>query len=290
MSGAVPREDLARVPEAARAAAAPPPAVVRERVAAGWRATPVWQNELGGLTYRLDPPAGPAGSGDGARSGAAPAYLKWVPSPVAAVLDLAGEAARLRWAAGRARVPEVLGTGHDEDGDWLLTTALPGRSAVQPPWRDDPARAAAGVGAGLRALHEALDVRTCPWTWSAQDRAGRARARLEVEGTAAWAPEHAAIGADRVLALLADPPPVEAVVCHGDACAPNTLLDDAGRPAGHVDLGHLGVADRWADLAVAAWSTEWNYGPGWGPTLLAAYGVRADPEREAFYRLLWDVT
>jgi kanamycin kinase len=25
-----------------------------------------------------------------------------------------------------------------------------------------------------------------------------------------------------------------------------------------VDLGELGIADRWADLAVATWSTEWT--------------------------------
>ena len=36
-----------------------------------------------------------------------------------------------------------------------------------------------------------------------------------------------------------------------------------GRCSGQVDLGELGVADRWADLAVATWSTTWNYGPGW---------------------------
>jgi kanamycin kinase len=51
----------------------------------------------------------------------------------------------------------------------------------------------------------------------------------------------------------------------------------------------LGVADRWADLAVATWSTQWNYGPGWEQPLLAAYGVAADPERIRYYRLLWDL-
>lgn len=32
----------------------------------------------------------------------------------------------------------------------------------------------------------------------------------------------------------------------------------------------LGVADRWADLAVATWSTTWNYGPGWEEPVLDA--------------------
>ncbi len=90
---------------------------------------------------------------------------------------------------------------------------------------------------------------------------------------------------------LEDVPPVDRlVVCHGDACAPNTLIGEDGRWCGHVDLGALGVADRWADLAVATWSLEWNYGPGWQSTLLKAYGVDPDPQRIAYYRLLWDLS
>jgi kanamycin kinase len=93
-----------------------------------------------------------------------------------------------------------------------------------------------------------------------------------------------------VLARLADPPPIDLlVVCHGDACAPNTLIDDEGNCSGHVDLGALGVADRWADLAIATWSVNWNYGPGWEGALLNAYGVAPDPERSRYYRLLWDI-
>lgn len=90
---------------------------------------------------------------------------------------------------------------------------------------------------------------------------------------------------------LAVAPPVDrAVVCHGDACAPNTLLDDDGAWSGHVDLGALGLADRWADLAVATYSTLWNYGAGYEAPLLEAYGVEADPVRARYYRALWDAT
>lgn len=64
------------------------------------------------------------------------------------------------------------------------------------------------------------------------------------------------------------------------------LLDPSGRWVGHVDLGALGVGDRWADLAIATGSTRWNYGPGWEDTLLAAYGIPADPERIRLFREL----
>jgi aminoglycoside phosphotransferase len=40
------------------------------------------------------------------------------------------------------------------------------------------------------------------------------------------------------------------------------MIGDAGACSGHVDLGARGVADRWADLAIATWSTQWNYGAG----------------------------
>jgi len=56
-----------------------------------------------------------------------------------------------------------------------------------------------------------------------------------------------------------------------------------------VDMATLGVADRWADLAVASWSLGWNYGPGWEPLFYQAYGVAPDAERVAYYRLLWEL-
>ena len=84
------------------------------------------------------------------------------------------------------------------------------------------------------------------------------------------------------------PPPVDRlVVCHGDPCAPNTLLGEDGSWVAHVDVDRLGVADRWADLAVGSWSTEWNYGPGWEELYLSSYGVEPDAPRLEYYRRLW---
>ena len=65
-------------------------------------------------------------------------------------------------------------------------------------------------------------------------------------------------------------------------------VDDDGRFSGYVDLGGLGVADRWADLAPALMSLGWNYGPGWQPAFLDAYGIEPDESKRAFYAALWD--
>ncbi|BDZ43057.1 putative phosphotransferase [Paraoerskovia sediminicola] len=238
---------------------------------------PVWRNEVGGLTFRV-------GSGH---------HLKWAPDGVG--LDLPGEAERMVWAAGRTPVPRVVAHGNAGDGrwtgTWLVTETLPGESAVAPRWIADPARAVEALGAGLRALHDSLDVADCPFAWSVRDRVANARDRADAgDGPESWFPEHRTIPLADALARLADAPEPDLVVCHGDACAPNTLLSDDGAWAGHVDLGSLGVADRWADVAVAAWSTEWNYGPGWDGALYEAYGVDPDAEKIAYYRLLWDLS
>lgn len=231
---------------------------------------PVWENQLGGLTFREDAP----GAGR---------YLKWIRAGVAEI-DLAAEAARLRWArAAGALVPEVLEQSADASGQWLVTAALPGESAVAPRWIAEPEPAARAIGAGLRILHDGLDPTSCPFDWSVERRLGQAEER-RLRGLNQRAD-------DADYRRLADPPLIDRlVVCHGDACAPNTLLDESGGFAGHVDLGALGVADRWADLAVAAWSTEWNYGTGYERFVYEGYGVEPDAERIAYYRLLWDLS
>jgi aminoglycoside phosphotransferase len=251
-----------------------PPSV--QRLIAGRPARAVWENELGGLTYEV--------------AGSERCFLKWMPATSG--IDLSTEVARLNWAVAFSPVPRVLGHGADDAGSWIITAPLPGDNAVSDQWRAEPGRAVSAIGTGLRALHEALPVQTCPFLWSVAGRRDEIHPRAAAGRlvSAHWQEAHRSLGVQEALGVLADAPPIDQlVVCHGDACAPNTLLSDDGSWSGHVDLGSLGVADRWADLAVATWSTQWNYGPGWEHPLLEAYGVEPDPERTAYYRLMWDL-
>ncbi len=218
--------------------------------------TPVWRNGLGGLTFQV-------GAGPSRR------FAKW--APVGSGVDLPAEVERLQWASEFASVPVVLDYGADADGAWMLTAGLPGDSAISDHWKENPETAVRAAGLGLRALHDELPVDGCPFTWSVEDRIEQA----------------AVAGKDSTSGLPASASIDKLVVCHGDACVPNTLITEDGQYSGQVDMAHLGTADRWADLAVATWSTEWNYGPGWEETLLSAYGVEPDPIRTAYYRALW---
>ena len=238
----------------------------------------VWENELGGLTFAVETDTGER------------EFIKW--TPTSAGIDLVREIVRLRWAGLWLAVPRVLDHGQDAEGAWLITAAVPGESAVSPRWTNDPKTAVTAIGSGLRFLHDTLPVQQCPFTWSNESRIATARRRA-AQGDidpANWDNEHKHLTVLEALDLVDAAPSIDRlVVCHGDACAPNTLLAADGAFSGHVDLGSLGVADRWADLAIATLSTTWNYGPGWEQPLLTAYGVAPDPERSAYYRLLWDL-
>ena len=256
--------------------ATPFPAAV-EHVASGRDVRVVWVNELGGLTYEVG-------------TGSERCFVKW--NPPTSCIDVDAEATRLRWAASYTSVPRVLDAGVDDDGSWLVTSPVPGESAVAERWKADPEAAVRAIGTGLRALHRSLPVATCPFSWSRRDRVVDAQRRADAGclDPAAWHETHASMSVSEALhRLSAAPPEDQLVVCHGDACAPNTILAADGSCSGHVDFGAMGVADRWADLAVATWSTEWNYGPGFEDVLLDAYGIDPDPDRTRYYRLLWDL-
>lgn len=231
------------------------PARVRE-LAGSAAVVPVWLNNQGGLTFRTDDRR----------------FIKYGPRNDES--SFADETRRLEWAGRYLRVPHVLESGGDDTHEWLVTRALPGESAVAPRWVANPGIAVRAVGEGLRALHDTLPVDDCPFEWSVAARVADAEGR-----------------GIRIPDPLRAPPTIDRlVVCHADACCPNTLIGDDGRWIAHVDLGRLGVGDRWADIAVASMSTEWNYGPGWEDALIEAYGVDPDLERLAYYRELWNAT
>jgi kanamycin kinase len=188
----------------------------------------------------------------------------------------------------------VLDSGTDGTVDWLMTVALAGVDASRHPLKGDPARLVPILARELAAFHRAASVSACPFDFRVATSIAHARRRVRL-GIATLHdlhPEHAHRSLDAALAELERlaPRSEDLVVCHGDYCFPNVLLDETGRLTGYVDLGELAVADRWWDVAVGAWSTTWNVGPGWEHLFYESYGIEPDEPRIAFNRLLYDLS
>jgi len=243
----------------------------------GWDATVVWSLVPERVTWRLTSQAGVV------------RYLKV--SPLGTDFSLAAERDRMRWAETHLPVPHVLRYGADAQHEWLLTAAIDGTSAVDASLRAEPARLVPLLGQGLRRFHS-VPWQDCPFDNRLDVALPAVRKRLETgRADPEWViAAHGHRTARAALEFLERERPEheDIVVCHGDYCVPNILIRD-WRVAGFVDLGALGVADRWYDLAIALWSVTRNMGPGWEDLFLESYGIAGDPARIAYYHLLYDM-
>ena len=232
----------------------------------------IWRNGYGGLTFRYS-----AGS----------RYFTWVPNSYRAQLERA--IMRAAWVSPYIRVPEFDSIRPGFGGWWTSSAALPGDSAVRDIGKSQPARTVAAIATGLRQLHDRAPAANCPFRWNYDVSA--AAHKIATSNTWRDYPdaEYANLPVDVALDYLRNGNGLshDLVVCHGDPCSPNTIIDNAGNFVGLVDLGDLGVADRWADLAIASWSLNWNYGPGWEDLFFQVYGIIPNPEKITYYRLLW---
>jgi kanamycin kinase len=245
---------------------------------AAWKWEPVSIYPARSAMHRLSSPVGETH------------YLKvvrrgWTPSAEA-------EADRTDWARSFLPVPRVLGRGVTLQSSWLLTEGIDGIDATAAVFRQDVTGLVSLLAEGLRRFHGA-PVEACPFQFRNADALQLVKQRLKtgrIDAVRDFHPEYAALTVEEAVEeLVATVPEGEdLVVCHGDYCVPNILLRGTD-VAGFVDLGELGVADRWWDLAVATWSLTWNFGPGYEDQFLESYGVLRDERRTRFYRLLYDL-
>lgn len=235
-------------------------------VVAGYAAIPNKIGQSGGVVHRFDAPDRPS------------LFLKHGTGRVAA--DIADEYARLRWLQGRWQVPAIVSYAETDEGAWLLTTALPGRAAYgwlqdYPDRRRDAVRA---IIAFLREMH-AEPIATCPFNAGLPLRMADAAANVaagridldeldpEREG---WSAEQLWVHLQQLSAIVTDP-----VVTHGDFSLDNIFLDADGAVTGCLDVGRVGVADRYQDLAIL-WNSLREFDPALAEAMFADYGVAPD--------------
>lgn len=172
---------------------------------------------------------------------------------------LSGERDRLLWLQGKGILtPDVLDWHVAEDGACLVISAIEGVPAAELA-ADDLVSAWPSMAGQLAALH-ALEASQCPFDRSLAPMFARAAdvvARdavnpdfLPDEDRQTSAPELLE-RVERELAVRLEQEAEDRVVCHGDPCMPNFMVDPGTlRCTGLIDLGRLGTADRYADLAL----------------------------------------
>lgn len=244
----------------------------------GWE--PVTSGGSGAYVFR---------SADGSR------FAKCVPAGQQDLL--VRERDRVGWlSASGISGPRVLDWIADAGGGCLVTSAVRGVPADSVS-AGELRQAWPSIAEAVRGLH-ALPTRDCPFTRdlrqmfvTAQDVVARRAVNpdfLPVEQQQTPPTELLDRLADQLRRRLRQEA-ADTVVCHGDLCLPNIILDPGTLDfAGFVDLGRLGRADRYADIALLlanareAWDDE-NRAIAADDAFARGYGITLDADRQQFY-------
>lgn len=251
----------------------PPPPLPPAMALDGYRWARDTVGESGGAVYRAHGPRD--------------LFLKHGQGPIAD--DITDEMVRLGWLGRHLPVPAVLHFVRTADEAWLMMEALAGRTAWQLLDADPDAAPALvdALAAFLRRLH-AIPVDDCPFDSGHALRLRRARTRIKAglvdtddfdDEREGWTAEQVWDAMQPLLPLTPD-----RVVTHGDFSLDNILIAD-GQITGCIDVGRVGVADRWQDLAIL-WNCLGEFGPALQDRLLDSYGIAADPDKLRFHLLL----
>ncbi len=220
-------------------------------------------------------------------------YLKI--GPAGSRDGIVAEGERLAWLDGRQSTPHVLASEVRDDTAWLLTGEVPGVAAHDPRFRMGSVRPLLeALGRGLRRFHDEVPIESCPFDARLDVLLVAAEQRVATGGVdpATLGSAYSRSTAEDVLAHLLATRPAEPeedlVVAHGDPCLPNLLLRPAGDDvSGVVDVGRLGISDRYRDVAIIVRSLSLSIGPEVAYLLLDAYGIPyPDLLRLEFYVLL----
>ncbi|PID98588.1 MAG: aminoglycoside phosphotransferase APH(3') [Actinomycetales bacterium] len=222
----------------------------------------VWVNNYGDVTYQI---------GTTTTAGL-PDFLKV--GQEEHEFDIAAHLQRLNWLSTWLPVPKLVSCGQGDDFIWMRTAGLPGSCAIDKANLARSKEVIAALGRGLRRFHDSLPADECPFQWSVESRVAKK---------------------NNFTARIPETNPADLVVCHGDACNPNFMIDETVdgdlEVTGYLDLENCGVADRYADLGPATLSLGWNFKTAANEDLfLAAYcgaDLTIDEYKLKFYRELW---
>lgn len=234
--------------------------------------------ESGGAVFRLQ---GKAHSSD--------LYLKLGKHDVAD--EITDEMARLLWLAGRISVPAVKHFVRTSSEAWLLMEAIPGKTAFEmlAASHDNHMSIVDALAKFLRRLH-AIPVCECPFNSDHRYRLAHARARIDAGRVDAedfdaerqgWTADQVWEAMQNLLPFAADP-----VVTHGDYSLDNILIKN-GEVVGCIDVGRLGIAERYQDLAII-WNGLREFGSSLQERFWHQYGISDVDERKLEFHLLLD--
>ena len=205
----------------------------------------------------------------------------------------------LQFLSGKIPVPEVLAHEVADGLDYLLMSRIKGRMLCDPWVMERPSLLLDCMAEALHLLWS-VPLQGVPFERSLTTELEHAERAIR-DGTydpsgcepETFGPGGFASPAALLEYLQKNKPKVEPVLSHGDFCLPN-LFTDGQHLCGMIDLGDMGLADRYKDLTFGWRSLKHNSDGHYGPVypaidpddLFRAAGIPKDEEKLRYYLLL----
>jgi kanamycin kinase/aminoglycoside 3'-phosphotransferase-2 len=200
---------------------------------------------------------------------------------------------KLEWIEDKLPVPRVLYYEKTTENEYMITEGIEGidgKDGIEKFPEEMLPEIVSTIARGLKMLHS-VPIDDCPYDNSlkiymkiAEDsyRSGKVETAELIRKFGCGNIEEAYNELLQTSSEITE----ELVFTHGDFSMPNVMLQD-GKITGFLDLGSCGIADIYADLAIAERSVIWNYGEKYVDLFYKAYGVNSpDRKKVRFYQLL----
>lgn len=206
----------------------------------------------------------------------------------------------MKWLKNKVSVPEIICNITENGKNYLLMSKINGKMSCDDEFLKKPKQLVFVLSDAIKTLWN-VDISDCPIENDLSTALKTAEYRVEhglvdVEDAE---PETFGKGGfkdpQELLGWLYDNRPEEDfVLSHGDFCLPNVFIND-DKFSGFVDIGRMGVADRYQDIALCYRSLKHNFSGKFGgksyggfdeKMFFDALGIEPDFDKIRYYILL----
>ncbi len=170
----------------------------------------------------------------------------------------------MQYLQGRFPVPVPYAHEVKDGKSYLLMSKCDGRMACAPEYMANPATLCKLLANGLKRLWS-MDVSDCPCSQNLSYKLFMAGQNIEKGMVDLDNVEPDTFGENgfgdpsKLLQWLQENrPEEEPVLSHGDYCLPN-IFGISDEVTGYIDLGRMGIGDKWCDIALCYRSLSHNY-------------------------------
>lgn len=215
-------------------------------------------------------------------------------------LEAENERRMMKWLEGKLPVPKEYAYTVMDDNSYLLMSKCDGMMLCAEEYMENPSMQIKLLSESLKKLWK-IDISDCPTDSRLQYKLLQAQYNVEHHLVDLDNVEPETFGEkgfqspEKLLQWLCDnQPEEEPVLSHGDFCLPN-IFGVGTKVTGYIDLGKMGIADKWCDIAVCYRSLSHNYAGNYHHHAYTGYddnllfqelGIESDWNKIRYYILL----